>query len=307
MQQVEVDRGARRQRLGNILVATDFSAGAAPAVARAALLPITPGSAITLLHVLPGDGEAGAEAAAQRTLDQAAVAARAATQAAGQTDVDVFTSIAHGTPFVEIIRGARDIRAQLIVLGRHGRRTFRALLLGSTAERVLRKGDTPVLVVTSQATGPYQRPLVAVDGSDTSRRAVELALRVVGPGVIPLEVVHAYEVHHAGALRRTGLPDQESRAYRLQTKHAARALVDAFLATCGDDGRAARVALRRGDPRHVIRRVAAQRRADLLALGTHGRSGLAHLLIGSVAEAVVRTVPCDVLVARPVHFAFALP
>lgn len=305
MQQVEADRGARRPRLGNILVATDFSAGAASAVARAALLPITPGSAITLLHVLPSDG--AAEAAARRALAQAAVAARAATQAAGQTDVDVFTALAHGTPFVEIIRSARDTRAQLIVLGRHGRRAFRDLVLGSTAERVIRKGDTPVLVVTAQAAGPYRRPLVAVDGSDTSRRAFELALRVVGPDVRTIEVVHAYEVDHEGALRRTGLPDQELRAYRLQSKNAARALVETFLAACGDDGRAARVALRRGDPRRVILRVVAQRRADLLALGTHGRSGLAQLLIGSVAEAVVRMVSCDVLVARPVHFAFALP
>jgi len=64
-------------------------------------------------------------------------------------------------------------------------------LLGSTAERVIRKAATPVLVVDSRGAGPYRRPLVAVDGSETSRRAFELALGVAGSAE-SIDVVHAY-------------------------------------------------------------------------------------------------------------------
>jgi nucleotide-binding universal stress UspA family protein len=65
--------------------------------------------------------------------------------------------------------------------------------------------------------------------------------------------------------------------------------------------------LRGGDARQVILDVAAERNADLVALGTHGRSGVAHVLLGSVAEAVIRAAGCDVLVARAVGLPFKLP
>jgi nucleotide-binding universal stress UspA family protein len=306
MNQSKQVESARRQLLGNVLVATDFSPGATRAVARAARLPITPGSAITVLHVLPGGAEARAEAAVRRPLDQVAAAARKAAREAGLTDVDVFTHIAHGKPFVEIISGARDMGAQLIVLGRHGQRPFRDLLIGSTAERVIRKSATPVLVVSSQVAGSYRRPLIAVDGSDTSRRAFELALGVAGT-VPSIDVVHAYGAPYEDPMRRSGISEKDLRAYGLETGNAARAMVEAFLAAYMAEGRSFILALRRGDPRRVILRVAAQRRSDLLALGTHGRSGLAHMLIGSVAEAVIRAATCDVLVARPTKLVFKLP
>lgn len=65
--------------------------------------------------------------------------------------------------------------------------------------------------------------------------------------------------------------------------------------------------LHEGDPRSVILDAVARRGCDLVALGTHGRSGLSHVLLGSVAEAVVRAATCDVLVARPVGLQFKLP
>jgi nucleotide-binding universal stress UspA family protein len=306
MSQTEIAESQRRRSLGNVLVATDFSPGAVRAVARAARLPIAPGSAISLVHVLPGAVDAKTEAATRRALDQLANATRTAIRAAGLTDVNVFTHVAQGKPFVEIIGHARHSQAFLIVVGRHGQRPFRDLLIGSTAERVIRKGATPVLVVDSRATRPYQRPLVAVDGSGFSRRALALALQVAGSAQ-NLDVVHTYGVPYESGKRRTGISERDLQEYGFETGKAARAMVEAFLAPATAAGRNVSIVLRRGDPRMAILRVAAQRRADLLALGTHGRSGLAHVLIGSVAEAVVRAAPCDVLVARPLSLTFTLP
>jgi nucleotide-binding universal stress UspA family protein len=256
--------------------------------------------------VLPGAAQAKTEAATRRALDQAASAARTAIRQAGLTDVDVFTHIARGKPFVEIIDHGRNMKAHLTVVGRHGQRPFRDLLIGSTAERVIRKGATPVLVVDSRGSGPYRRPLVAVDTSETSRRAFELALQAAGSAV-SIDVLHAYGAPYESGVRRTGIGEKDLQEYGLETGKAARAMVEAFLATYKAKGRVFSIVLRRGDPRAVILRVVAQRRSDLLALGTHGRSGLASVLIGSVAEAVVRAAPCDVLVARPLSLAFSLP
>jgi nucleotide-binding universal stress UspA family protein len=306
MSEINIAETRWPQSLGNVLVATDFSPGAVRAVARAARLPIAPGSAISIVHVLPGAANAKTEVATRRALAQAANATRATLREAGRTDVDVFQHMARGKPFVEIIGHARRAEADLIVAGRHGQRPFRDLLIGSTAERVIRKGTTPVLIVDSRSTGPYRRPLVAVDGSETSRRAFELAMRVAGSAP-NIDVVHSYGAPWESGVRRTGIREQDLQEYGFETGKAARAMVEAFLARYQAPGRSVTMVFRRGEPRMAILRVAAQRRADLLALGTHGHSGLAHVLIGSVAEAVVRAAPCDVLVVRPLGFAFTLP
>ena len=182
-----------RRPLGNVLVATDFSAAGTYAVGRAARLPIGPGSTLTVLHVLRPGCAPEDRADAECALGYAASVAADSVARVGRKGVDVFPHLTEGTPFVEIIRGARHGRNELIVVGRHGERTFRELLLGSTAERVIRKGDTSILVVASRPAAPYARPLVAVDCSDTSRRAVELAWRLADPGLQALDVVHAYE------------------------------------------------------------------------------------------------------------------
>jgi len=77
--------------------------------------------------------------------------------------------VATGKQFVEIIRRAREEGAELVVLGAHGEHFFKDLLLGTTAEKVVRKGDRLVLVVKRPARGAYRRVLAAVDFSENSR------------------------------------------------------------------------------------------------------------------------------------------
>lgn len=281
-----------RKPLGNVLVAVDLSAASAAVIERAARLPVSPGSTITLFHVVSqGSGlapnvNATTEKDAQRVLS--AGAARVAELAA--TGVNVSTALGYGAPFVGIIQRARFEHAELVVLGRHGHRTFAEALVGSTAERVLRKGDTALLIVSDAPTVGYQRPMVAVDLSDTSRRALELALRVMDAQAAPIEVVHSWDA-------RTGGDPEERDGSALAR----------FLAGFGDAAANWRVTVKPGDARTVIITEAARREVDLLVLGTHGRSDLKHLLLGSVAEAVVRAAKCDVLVARPPKRDFRLP
>lgn len=278
--------------LTRILVAVDLSPSSAAVIERAARLPLAADASFSLLHVLPGGigpalvPDTAAEAEAQRGL--AAAAAQLSERVAA--GVEVSTALVYGTPFVEIIRRARDQRAELVVIGRHGHRAFVDALIGSTAERVVRKGDVPALIVSGTPRGPYRRALVAVDLSDTSRRALELALRVIDAQAGPIAVVHSWTTAAGGD----------------PAEREGNALGD-FLAQYGEDAARWEVVVGPGDARVVILGEAARRHADLLVLGTHGRSGLAHALVGSVAEAVVRNAPCDVLVARAAPRTFELP
>jgi nucleotide-binding universal stress UspA family protein len=296
-----------RQPLGNVLVATDFSAAATSAVERAARLPIDAGSTLTVLHVVAPDHRPEDRATAERALRDAASVAADSAARSGRKDIDVFPRLVEGTPFVEIIRAARHGRNELIVVGRRGEWTLRELLLGSTAERVVRKSDTSVLVVAARpATLDYEKPLVAVDCSATSRRAVELAWRLAHPGLKALEIVHAYWTLPESAIRRVGFSHNDAVECRLEDRRRAQAAVESF-AAAELAATPTTLLLEEGDARRVILDVAAHRGADLLAVGTHGRSGLAYVLLGTVAEAVIRRAHCDVLVARAVGLTFALP
>jgi len=300
--------------LTSVLVATDLTPGGTRAIARAARLPLAPGARLAILHVLPEGSDPKvdrlAEADARRALDVAAAAVAQAREVAREPRVEVHVVVRRGKPFVEVIRCARETGAELVVIGRHRRRFLRSLFIGSTAERVVRKGSTPVLVVNQEARGPYLRPLVALDLSETSERALDLALRLIHPGdrrARPLDVVHAYQMPFEGVLQRAEVRVKQVVRRREQERRKALAAIDQTLALLTREGVEFKAILREGDPRRVIRDQSVRRRSDLVALGTRGRTGLAYMLLGSVAEAVVREAPCDVLVARPERIDFELP
>jgi nucleotide-binding universal stress UspA family protein len=298
--------GSVGQPLGNVLVATDFSPAATAAIERAVRLPIAPGSTLTILHVVAPGSRREDYAEAQQAIRDVASAAGESAAAAGRKDMKLASRVVGGIPFVEIIREARRGQDELIVIGRHGRRAFREILLGSTAERVIRKGDGSILVVAARPAAPYERPLVAIDCSDTSRSALTLAWQLKDPSLQTLEVVHAYELVAESALKRAGILGDAVLEYQQQARQQVQTAVDTFLAAAEVAG-SANAVLEAGDARQVILDVAARRASDLLALGTHGRSGLTHVLLGSVAEAVIRAATCDVVVARPAGLRFELP
>lgn len=291
--------------IGTVLVPTDFSSGADLAFRRALMLPLASDARIHIVHVLPPDVPAQVrdkvtEDAMER-LEK--LAGQVRESAAGS---DVTTDVMSGEPFVEIIRRSRSISADLIVIGRHGRRPFKDLFIGTTAERVVRKGDVPVLVVNLEHDTSYARPMIASDFADASRRTFELALRVVGPDVKDIDVVHAFNVPFENFVAPVRAPGEESE-YRKECRANAQAGLDSFLAPYQALDVNWRQVVRAGDPRSVIVGEALRSRADLVALGTHARSGVSHALVGSVAEWVISSAPCDVLVARPVRFTFELP
>ena len=293
----EIDRPAK---LGNLLVATDFSRS--DVVERAVRLPITPGSSITLLHVLPPGLperlERSFRAAAERLLGVLEAGALASLRASAQTDVAVFKAIETGKAVAVICERAQSLRAQLVLVGRTGAGRSGTRPLGATAERVARASSTPVLVVSTAPRAPYRNPLVAVDASELAPTVVELALRIADPGLTAAVLAHAFEVPELGMLGHAEASAEELESYVEQFARRARQNLEELLPRLPSLGVAYEPVLLRGDPRRVLLEEASRRGSDLIAVATRGHSRLLRLMMGSVAEAIVRHATIDVLVAR---------
>ena len=100
---------------------------------------------------------------------------------------------------------------------------------------------------------------------------------------------------------------KELNEYHRQFRKQAESRLQRVLAAFADAGIHWKPVVGRGDPRGIVFHEAVQRGSDLIAVGTHGRSGLSHVLLGSVAEWLIRNAQCDILVARPHRFSFELP
>jgi nucleotide-binding universal stress UspA family protein len=295
--------------LANVLAATDFSRGASAAVQRMASLPLAPGATLHLIHAVPADiprkVSAQIVAFARDELAKAASQVATAAKRAGHTDLEIVPALVRGSAYVEVIRQARAREAELIVIGRHGRRPVRDLVLGSTAERVIRMAGIPVLVVNDEPVGPYERPLVALELTDTAREMIALTRRLVeSPSRCWL--VHAYHVPFEPRMTRS-LSAARLAEYRREFRDEAAKSFDELVEKLGDTGMQLTKVLRSGGAEAVIAREAARLRADLVCVGTHARSGVSHVLLGSVAAWVLRNVRCDVVVSRPRRFTFEVP
>lgn len=297
------------QPLDRVLVPIDFSKTSDAVTDRAIRLPLAERATIELLSVVPSEvtGALRVRVAKdlERRLEQAASKMKRAARNLGKPGIVVSTHIATGEPFVEIVRRSRAMEAELILLGRHGRRPFRDLLIGSTATKVVRHSDLPVLVVSGSASEPYQRPLLATALDDASGRTLAFLHRLLPPTTSSGTIVHAFNAPFAGFVAPS-FSSRERIEWEAHFRREAEAGLRAFLAGRNQPPFDWTQVLRRGDPRVIIQSEIVRRRADVVALGTHARTGVAHALVGSVAEWVMAEAECDVLIARPMRFSFEL-
>jgi nucleotide-binding universal stress UspA family protein len=285
----------------HVLVATDFSQSADRAVDRAGRLPLGGQGRYSIVHVLPdGIPEAllgDAESYARLRLEQARSKLVDHLEDAGREPVDVSTGLCRGVGYVEINRYAKAVGADLIVLGRHGNRPVKDLLIGSTADRVIRLAELPVLVVNKPPRQPYRRPLLGIALAGSDRDFVKAVCRVLSPESSAASMVHAYHVPFEGLLM-LGVSTVPMRQVRAEYRQLAAAGLARLQASVADLGIRWKTILVRGDARNAIIAEAIRRGSDLIAVGTHVLPRLERALVGSVAEAVIRSAVCDVLVAR---------
>ena len=143
----------------------------------------------------------------------------------------------------------------------------------------------------------FTRILVPTDFGEAASRALNLAVDVSRKFGGSLFLVHAYEVPVALAAPYPGLPPLPA-GYLDSFREAAQARLDRALAELRKEFPEAVGVLRSGAPWEEILEVAKEKSATLIVMGTHGRRGLKHALLGSVAEKVVRLSPVPVLTVR---------
>jgi nucleotide-binding universal stress UspA family protein len=289
-----------RKVTGPILLATDLSARCDRALDRAVLLARQFGVPLLVVHVLspPHSLSLGAPAPVDTHQLREQAEARLLRDLENMVDgVQVALRVYTGDPAARLRQVAEDEHCALIVTGvarddALGLGLGRSLL-GTTVERLVRETSRPVLVVKRRARAPYQDAVIATDFSAASRWALDAALTLLPSASLTL--FHAFELPR-GPLRDTSPDTETAKGFQRMAEESAADFVNATPALNGRPpprfqvaaGRAERVAI------DYVR----QTQASVLVAGTHGASGLAGALLGSVAEAFLERAPCDVLVVR---------
>lgn len=292
---------APTQRLRSMLVPADLTAMSDRVLARVARLPLDARAKVTLLHVVPASLPSGGHERARRDAERV-LADEAEQLRAHHPQLEIETLVTFGTAADEIVRVAAAAQAELVVLGRGDRRALKDIFLGSTAERVIRRGQLPVLAVRLPARSAYKRPAIALDDDDTAAAALDLLLRVVPHPRPATTLIHAYDSPYQGMIY-SSLSTDDAQSWRDEHDRMAMArvttLVTAALARGGVPHELAppwKRHIRCGSPRQIIESTVKKAESDLLVLGTRGHTGVAHLFLGTVAGDVLRDVACDVLV-----------
>ncbi len=298
-------------QLKRIIVGHDLRAGGEVALRSAVVLANRCGAALRLVHVIE------APHAYQRishpltspyTVEEIAQKSGATLQSLAASselaNLQVEYEVRSGKPFVELIIARRAWLADLIVVG--GARQGEGRFLGSTSERVVRKALVPVMVAKRSLSAQAKTFLVPIDFSSCAKKAAEEALMLAksfGGRVLFLHVLDMYPLYidaygdDMGASLPVPPPTPEEIEEEWQSFLSGLPLEKADWEKRTEEGHADTAIVHQAE----------QSQTDLIVMGTHGRSGLAHMLLGSVAEKVVRAASCPVLTIRPEAFQFEMP
>lgn len=196
-----------------------------------------------------------------------------------------------GDPFAAILDVLRAQDADLAVVGGPGKRGLKELFTGTTAERVIRFANQPVLMANHHPNGPYKRVLVAMDFSQGARRALEWASRIAPEAEIRL--VHAWHPPVKGREHERQETEAANRRLREQEEQQLQAVIQQVAPALSLP-----IEIVDDEPYSALRNRIGTFGADLLAMGTHARSRLSTAVVGSLAQEFLAAAPCDVLVAR---------
>jgi nucleotide-binding universal stress UspA family protein len=305
--------GAKGLAIRSILVPVDFSEPSLRAIDQALLISKHFGAALNLVHVFEPeypvvgmagmplfipDSEVGPRV--RRHLHDVALRRRVS---AGQSTIHAIK----GRPFQEICRLARKIDIDLIVIPTRGNTGLKHVVLGSTAERVVRYSPCPVLVVRgddsetkksrvnfSRRALHFRKILVPIDFSECSMKGLRYAkalAREFGSTLVLLNSVHFPYYVASDEYARYDLPRLMQYAEKI-AKEQMRNVVQ----RTQREGLKVETSFEAGHAGQQICDRARDRAVDLIVTSTHGTTGFKHVLLGSTAEYVVRHAPCPVLV-----------
>lgn len=264
-----------------MLVAHDLSVRSEIALVRAARLAREREGHLTIVHVVGGDLPAPA-IDAQRTEAKYYIESEVRRWVSRDKPA-CRIEIVIGDPAQSIASMAESIAADLVVAGRHRRRAIADMFKGTTVERLLRQIGRPVLIVNNGNQSPYRRVLIPVDFSDASTAAIRFAADLLPEASLHLLHARRWSAAVVGA-----------------AAEEATETMSRMIDTLALSARRPIVTVRSGEVLALIKEELARQKTDLVAMGTHTKTGVLHALTGSVAVSVLGSSACDVLVV-PVH------
>lgn len=280
-----------------VVAASDFSFSAHRAARRAGVLAKEHGASLHLLHVIDSSPvqtlmrrspALDVDPALRLDAERALASLAADIMAVGGVVNDRL--LREGRVMDEIL--AASASSDLIVLGPRGVNPIRDFIIGSTAERMARMIECPMLVAKQDPEITYENVLVPVDFSEYSAPALRFASEVA-PGAT-LHVLHALDSSLTGRLRSAGVSDEGIEAYSDQLQREANASMADLTAGLGE--RTVFKTVQIGDARVLIKERAAATRCTLIVMGKQGRSWLSEHILGSVTRLVLERATCDVAV-----------
>ena len=295
-------------QIRNVLVPIDFSAPSLEAIEAALPLIKHFGADLHLVHVFEPDYPASSMVAIPLVVPEMEVGERVRRRLRDVTE-DYSVPLRReniraikGRPFEEICRLAQKVDIDLIVIATRGKTGLRHLVLGSTAERVVRYSPCPVLVVRgsdskkkpARQLATFRKILVPVDFSDCSTTGLDYAKALAREFKAKLILFHSIALQYYVATdvyARYDFP-----LLREQVDKATQQQMRDLVQEGNWNGIEVETSLQIGHAGQQICAEASDRKADLIAISTHGRTGLEHILLGSTAEYVVRHASCPVLI-----------
>ena len=289
-------------KIGTVVVPTDFSDESHKALRYASALVRKLGANLHVVHVgevdfaVPGPALPGTNPLSSDTEQ-----ARALKAVIGKS-ISVAFHGRTGRAFDQIVRVARELEADLIVMSTHGRTGLKRLFLGSNAERVVQHSSSPVLVVRRGEERQIddaqlfriQTILVPTDFSSSSKEGLEYAVKFGRHFGARLVLFHSFTIPEVLTADpyATGYAQVTSEEARITAEDQMRE----FAESADFGGLHFDTHVTMGRAAEEICDYAAKQDADLIITSTHGRTGFMHVLIGSVAEHVVRYAHSPVLV-----------
>jgi nucleotide-binding universal stress UspA family protein len=280
-----------------ILAATDFSTRSNRALRQAGLLAQPGRAQLHIVHVVDDDQPEELVRIEKREAE------RVLNEQAGSmpelSGVQAQLMVVTGDPFDGILKTAAEVNADLIVMGSHRKQLLLDIFIGTTIERVIRKGSFPVLMVNHEAQRKYENVVAAIDMSDASANAVRVALST---GLISdkgATLLHAFVAVAQGKLTVAGSDQQSIDSYIASERQRALDELAAFLVA--NDLKRIRWSLRveEGGPMEIISRAVSGMHPDLLVMGTQGRSAFRKMLLASVTDEALRSLNVDILAVPP--------
>ncbi len=298
-----------------VLLATDFSAASETALRQAVWLGERSPAELTVAHVLsslreafvnlPYDAKAellsgdidkferALRADAQKQLDRS-------LRRYLRKKIKLNSEVLLGKPETALIRAVLHEQHDLVMCGTRGQGAVKRLLVGSTAQRLVRQSPSAVWVVKAESTCPPERILAAVDFSDLSRRALSIAAWLAEQSKAMLDVVHIVELDELLAdIKSRSATDSamtreiESEATERLTQWCTELLSPKTL-------RAVHVLW--GTPWKILADRSRRWQADLVVLGALGRSGMSGWMLGNMAEKMLGRCDCSLLTVKPADF-----